>query len=189
MHKLNVHYLMLAFLCYATQYATPYESREVLSDLKKLKELIEKKSYVKKGISCRPLTFDEKMLQYKSETGYNTGIVAATKKEAVLFPNLLWDVDKRKTYMFLLKNLTWNFERIQNISDPNKILIIKNLFADFLNLTKVNITGITSNIHTRQSGQASKVMACKEPGQRDSKTKDIYLCRQCSVITTMAYDR
>ena len=48
MLKLDVCYLVLIVVCHSIHYATPYESQEVLSELKRLKELIEKRSYVKK---------------------------------------------------------------------------------------------------------------------------------------------
>ena len=189
MLKLDVHYLILIFVCHSIQYVTPYESKEVLSDLKRLKELIEKKSYVKKQQSCRPLDFEDLMLKYKSETGNNNGIVAATIRDAVWFPNLLWDVDKQKKYLFLIKNLTRLFGEVENSSDPNVMLKFKNLVAKKLNLTQSNSTGITGNIRLRQSGRTSKRLACTKPGYLDPHTQNLNLCGQCSETTTMDYDR
>lgn len=189
MHKLDVCCLIIIFMCHTIQYVTSYESKEVLSDLKRLKELIEKKSYVKKQQSCRPLTFNALMLKYKSEIGYDGGIVAATVRDAIWFPNLLWDVHKQKQYLFLIKNLTRMFGEVKSSSDPNVMLRFKNLIAKKLNLTQSNSTGITGNTSLRQSGQTSKVLTCTDPGYLDRHTQNLNLCGQCSVTTTMDYDR
>lgn len=189
MLKLDVCYLILIVVCHSIHYTTPYESQEVLSELKRLKELIEKRSYVKKRQSCRELTFNDLMLKYKSETGNNNGVVAATVRDAVWFPNLLWDVNKQKKYLFLIKNLTRLFGEVENSSDPNVMLQFKNLVAKKLNLTQTNSTGIPGDTRLRQSGRISKRLACTNPGYLDPNTQNLNLCGQCSETTTMDYDR
>ena len=120
MHKLAVYYLLVGFLFHSINYIYSYHTNKAILDINKLKEIVERKSYSKKQVvqNCLPLEFKDLLLQYRSESGYDSMYVGTTVKEAVLFPNLLWDVNDRKRYVRFIKNLTSMFEQLPNNTDP-----------------------------------------------------------------------
>jgi len=188
-----ITYIYITFLLFNENTYALDDSSVVLSELEQLKDLIEKRSTTR---HCMKLNFDEKMLQYKAQSGYDSIYVASTAKEAILFPNLLWDINKRKQYVKLIDQLAVWYNHVKNHKDPSQILRLKNLVASKLNATLAEVTGLHQNhlnVTKRKVLPTVRVSVpitnCTNPGDVDPITGMLNLCEQCAVTTTLPEDR